>query len=69
MLIKKQSLAVQIKEQREKLNLSHQDVADRAGLGRTTIWRIENERFSPQLKVLQKIVESIGLELTLQTKK
>ena len=63
------SIALQIKEQRERLGLSHQDIADRTQLGRTTVWRIENGKFSPQLKVLQKIAGSIGLELILQPKK
>lgn len=62
------SIAIQIKEQRERLGLSHQDIADLTQLGRTTVWRIENEKFSPQLKVLQKIADSIGLEVFLKEK-
>jgi DNA-binding XRE family transcriptional regulator len=42
-----QKVALNIFSLREQLELSQSEVAERAGIDRKTVNRIENERFSP----------------------
>lgn len=53
-----------LKEQRKKLGISHETLAERSGLTRQAIGRIESATNPPTLYTFYKI--SRGLELSLQ---
>lgn len=53
-----------IKELRKNAGLTLQDLADRAGLYKSNISDIENEkRFKPNLRTLEKLAEALNCEV------
>lgn len=62
-------LALMIKQQRERLSLSQQELADLAGTGIRTIYNLEKGIGNPTLAVVNSLAEVLGLELILQPKK
>jgi y4mF family transcriptional regulator len=62
-------LATIIKQQRESLALSQQDLADLAGTGIRTIYNLEKGIGNPTLAVVNSLAEVLGLELIIQPKK
>lgn len=54
-------LAQNIKKEREKADMSQEELADKAGLYRTYIGHIENARYSPSAYVLYKISTALGV--------
>jgi y4mF family transcriptional regulator len=64
-----EDLATTIKQQRERLSLSQQDLADLAGTGIRTIHKVEKGIGNPTLAVVNRLAEVLGLELIIQAKK
>lgn len=58
-----QELAIVIKNQRKKLNLSQAEVADLVGLKQKTISAIENNPENMRLSTLFKILSALRLDL------
>lgn len=58
-----------IKERRETLKLSQEDLAEISGVGLRTLKQIESNRGNPTLKTIEKIGEVLGMELKLEIKK
>jgi transcriptional regulator with XRE-family HTH domain len=56
-----QKVALNIFTLREQLELSQSEVAERAGIDRKTVNRIENERFSPSIDTLTRISVALGV--------
>lgn len=54
-----------IKERRKALGLSQQEVADSIGMKQQSYQRIENGRSSPTLQTLKKILQALGLGLSI----
>jgi len=57
-----------IKERRSLLGITQQDLADISGVGLRTIKEIETHRGNPSLSTLLKILDVLGLELSLKIK-
>ena len=57
-----------IRQRREYLLLKQEDLSELSGLSIRTIYQIENGS-NPSAKTLEKILEVLGLELTIQVKK
>jgi y4mF family transcriptional regulator len=64
-----EDLATAIKQQRERLSLSQQELADLAGAGIRTIYNLEKGIGNPTLAVMNRLAEVLGLELIIQPKK
>jgi len=54
-----------IQERRESLGLSQRDVSEMSGVSLRTINSMESGKSNPSVDVLCKILESLGLKLTL----
>jgi len=59
----------QIKERRDTLGITQPDLAEMAGISVNTLYKIETGQANPTVKVLNKIVDILGMELTLTVKK
>jgi len=59
----------QIKERRGTLGITQPDLAEMAGISINTLYKIETGQGNPTVKVLNKIAEILGMELTLTAKK
>ena len=52
-----------MKDQRKKLGISQQDLAEMADVGITTIKQIEAGKGNPSLSTIEKILEVLGMEI------
>lgn len=59
----------QIKERREMLKITQENLADLSGVGLRTIKQLEGGKANPTFKTLQEIADVLGLELVLQVKR
>jgi transcriptional regulator with XRE-family HTH domain len=59
----------QIKERRDTLGITQPDLAEMADISVNTLYKIETGKANPTLKVLNKIADIVGMELTLAVKK
>lgn len=57
-----------IKERRNLLGLTQQDLADYTGLSTRIIKSVESGKGNPSLSTLSKIAEILGLEIVLKVK-
>lgn len=60
----KKGLGTDFKRLREKRGLSVAELADRSGLPRGSIYKIENENRMPQTDVALKLCHALGVELS-----
>lgn len=67
MLVKE--IGQQIKERRHTLGITQPDLAEMAGISKNTLYKIETGQANPTLKVLNKIADILGMEITLTIKK
>lgn len=61
-------LVKQIKERRERLNVTQEILADTSGVGLRTIKHFESGRGNPTLNTLQRICDVLGLEIQFKVK-
>lgn len=59
----------QIKERREMLKITQENLADLSGVGLRTIKQLEAGKANPTYRTLQEIADVLGLELILQVKR
>lgn len=52
-----------MKDQRKKLGISQQDLAEMADVGITTIKQMEAGKGNPSLSTVEKILEVLGMEI------
>jgi transcriptional regulator with XRE-family HTH domain len=64
-----EELGKTIKHRREILGLTIRDLADLAGMSKTTISQIERGISNPTFKALQNIFEYLNLEIKVEIKK
>ena len=57
-----------IKERRDLLGLTQQDLSDYTGLSVRIIKSIEADKGNPSLNTLEKIAEILGLEIVMKVK-
>lgn len=62
-------IGLKIKERRDTLGITQPDLAEMAGISVNTLYKIETGQGNPTVKVLNKIFEILGLELSLTVKK
>lgn len=55
----------QLRNARRKSGVTQEELADRAGVCRRSLGRIENYQQSPTLEFLERILPHIGMTLTL----
>jgi transcriptional regulator with XRE-family HTH domain len=58
-----------VKERRATLHISQENLADLSGVGLRTLKQFESGKGNPTLITLQKIMDVLGLEISLQVKK
>ncbi len=63
------AIGTAIKERRKVLKVTQRLVADLAGVGINTLTKIERNEANPTLDSLQKILDTLGLELKVSVKK
>jgi len=64
----KQEIGKIIKSRRKELNMEQVDLQDYAEVGSTTISKLENGKLNITIDSLERIMEVLGLELTLKVK-
>lgn len=62
------NIAADIKKRRMRLGISQQDLAEFSGVGISTVKDIERGKGNPSLQTLQKLLEVLGLEMTLRVR-
>ena len=60
------NLGKQIASRRKLLNISQADLAEMSGVSLRTLSAIENGDANPSIDVLSKVLEPLGLVITLQ---
>jgi len=55
-------IGVQVKRQRERALLTQQELAERAGIGLTTLNRIENDHAEPHFRTIRKLAKALNIE-------
>ena len=63
------AIGTQIKERRRLLKVTQRQLADLSGVGINTLTKIERNEANPTLDILQKIMDTLGLELSITVKK
>lgn len=63
------AIGTQIKERRRLLKVTQRQLADLSGVGINTLTKIERNEANPTLDILQKILDTLGLELGVSVKK
>lgn len=58
-----------IKERRDTLGITQPDLAEMAEISKNTLYKIETGQANPTLKVLNKIAEILGMEISMTVKK
>lgn len=64
-----EELGRQIKERRDTLGITQPDLAEMADISKNTLYKIETGQANPTLKVLNKIADILGMEITMSVKK
>lgn len=64
----KEKIGEQIKNRRIDLNMEQVDLQDYAGVGSTTISKLEQGKANVTLETLEKILEVLGLEVIVKIK-
>jgi transcriptional regulator with XRE-family HTH domain len=59
----------QVKERREMLKITQENLAELSGVGLRTIKQLEAGKANPTYKTLQEIADVLGFELVLQVKR
>jgi transcriptional regulator with XRE-family HTH domain len=55
-------IGVQVKRERERALLTQQELAERAGIGLTTLNRIENDHAEPHFRTIRKIAKALDID-------
>jgi transcriptional regulator with XRE-family HTH domain len=54
---------LRLQEWRERRGLSLRGLADRAGVGFVTVWRIEHGEMSPTVAMLEKLARALDVDV------
>jgi transcriptional regulator with XRE-family HTH domain len=55
-------IGVQVKRERERALLTQQELAERAGIGLTTLNRIENDHAEPHFRTIRKLAKALDID-------
>ena len=61
-------LIEQIKKRRDELNVTQETLAEISGVGLRTLKEFESGKGNPTLQTIVRLLDALGLELSLQTK-
>jgi len=53
-----------IAELREQLGWSQRELAEQAGIGKETVWKIENNQTRPSTRTLEKLAKALRIEVS-----
>ncbi len=59
-----EKICKKIKLERLKRDLSQEELAFQAGVNKNTIWKIETNQVSPNVKTLEKIAKAFGMDFS-----
>lgn len=62
-------LGESIKNRRKELSITQPHLAELAKVSTNTLYKIERGQGNPSLKIVNKLAEVLGMELTLEVKK
>ena len=66
--MKMESIGERIKQRRKMLNITQEQLADIAEVGINTLTKIERDEGNPTLKLLLKVLDTLGLEIKITIK-
>lgn len=66
--MKMESIGERIKQRRKMLNITQEQLAVIAEVGINTLTKIERDEGNPTLKVLLKVLDTLGLEIKITIK-
>jgi transcriptional regulator with XRE-family HTH domain len=55
-------IGVQVKRQRVRALLTQEELAERAGIGITTLNRIENDHAEPHFRTIRKLAKALNVD-------
>jgi transcriptional regulator with XRE-family HTH domain len=55
-------IGTQVKRERERALLTQQELAGRAGIGLTTLNRIENDHAEPHFRTIRKLAKALSVD-------
>jgi transcriptional regulator with XRE-family HTH domain len=55
-------IGTQVKRERERALLTQQELAERAGIGLTTLNRIENDHAEPHFRTIRKLAKALSVD-------
>lgn len=55
-------IGVRVKKVRERTLLTQEELAERAGIGLSTLNRIENDRVEPHFRTIRKIAKALDVD-------
>lgn len=64
-----QEIGTYMRDRRKMLGITQPDLAEMAQISINTLYKIERGEANPSVKVLNKIVEILGLEINMDIKK
>lgn len=62
------NIGAQIKQRRKHLKVTQRQLAVLSGVGINTLTKIERDEANPTLSILNSILDTLGLELTVSVK-
>lgn len=65
----KMNFSQEITQRRKQLKLSQIDLAEMSGVGVSTVKDIERGKGNPSLQTVEKLFETLGLEMVVQIRK
>jgi transcriptional regulator with XRE-family HTH domain len=63
-----EKLVHQVKQRREMLQVTQETLAELSGVGLRTLKQFESGKGNPTLKIISKLADTLGLELTFELK-
>ncbi|MEM7549811.1 MAG: helix-turn-helix domain-containing protein [Bacteroidota bacterium] len=64
-----EQLVISLKDRREVLGVTQEQLADLSGVGLRTLKALESKKSNPTLETLTKLADVLGMELKLVVKK
>lgn len=56
-------MTLRVREWRQRRKLAYRELADRAGIALSTLYRIESGTASPTVAMLEKLARALGIDL------
>tara|TARA_Y100001949_G_C15685015_1_gene199886 strand:- start:218 stop:430 length:213 start_codon:yes stop_codon:yes gene_type:complete len=64
-----EQLVITLKQRREELGVTQEQLADLSGVGLRTLKALESKKSNPTLETLTKLADVLGMEFKLEVKK